>query len=175
SVNRRESQPSPLAYRLGSKKRLEDVGQGLGFDADPCVANRQLNVPAWLHLNLRLNLGLLQLNVVRLQREPATIGHCVARIQSQIHYDLLDLTRIRLDPSQIFPLHNGELDSLSQQPWQQLSHIAQNCIQIQDSKRDDLLAAECQQLTGQAGSFVGSLLDLFHSPSTRIRLMQAFQ
>src|SRR5262249_56994178 len=93
-------------------------------------------------------------------------------VDSKIHDDLLDLTGIRPDQASLRTQFSAELDDvLAQQPAQHAVHVCDQRIEVDDFRRDKLTAAECQQLTSEPRSPIGSFLDLTHFlPHPLVRL-----
>ena len=94
------------------------------------------------------------------QREPAAIGHGVARIDREIHDHLLELRDVDLDRPEIAPVHHLERDLLADQPAQQHVEIAEDLADVEHLRAQSLLAREGKELAHQARRPVGVLLDL---------------
>ena len=99
-------------------------------------------------------------HIVGLDGQPASSGHGVAGIESQIQQHLLDLARIGLDIGQIgFELAH-QLDLLADGTPQQVLHAADDLVEIDRRRRAQLPATENQQLPSQRGGALSGLLDL---------------
>src|SRR5207249_3089652 len=84
-----------------------------------------------------------------IKADPAAIGQGITRIHDQIHDDLLDLARIRLDRSKVFRHKCLHGDVFAHQPPEELVEIHNDGVEIEDFWAKYLLAAEGQQLANQ--------------------------
>ena len=93
-------------------------------------------------------------------RQAAARRHRVARVDRQVEDDLFELAGVGPDARQRRRERRRELDVFANQPPQHVAHVGDQRIQIDDRRLHHLLAAECEQLSGQAGSALGRLHDL---------------
>jgi len=98
--------------------------------------------------------------------------HRITGVYSQIHDHLLDLSGVGLDVSELRIEHGDQLNVLANETLKHLVHVGDQGIEIQHLGLKYLLAAEGQKLTGQRGSPVGSLLDLFDILAQRVVVVE---
>ena len=146
---------------------------GLGVHSGPGVAHRQQHVRAGPRAGVAPCEGLIQIDVRRSQGELAALGHGVAGVDHQVHDDLLDLSRVGLDPAERLPLHGGHLDVLSDHAAEHLVEVREEGVEIQHPGLDHLLPAEREELARQGGGALGRLLDLIDLGAHRVALGQA--
>ena len=79
----------------------------------------------------------------------------------QVHDDLLDLTGINFDTSEVRTGVDDQFHILANQAPQEVAHVADQFVQVQHPGLQDLLAAEGQQLPGEHGGAIGGFLNLF--------------
>ena len=86
--------------------------------------------------------------------------HGIARIHGKVDDHLFKLLRVGTDRAQFAVVAHGELDLVAHQALEQLTDLAHHVGQLEDHGAQSLLAAEGEQLAGQAGGAVGIGLDL---------------
>ena len=98
----------------------------------------------------------------RLQRgldgQAAAAGHGVAGVDREVHQHLLDLARVGLDRAGLADGADVELEVLADQPPQHAIELADDRVEIDDARLDDLPAGEQQQLAGQGSGALGGAL-----------------
>src|SRR5262249_59058034 len=72
-----------------------------------------------------------------------------SRVDRQVQDHLLELARVGLDVSQLRVEYDLELDVLSDQAVEQQPDVADDVIQVEDLRRQQLTAAEGEQLLCQ--------------------------
>ena len=77
-VNGRQAEPGPLAVVLGGEERLEDLLHGVFAHAATGVADGDNHVGAGLNLAILGGDILAQMQVERLDRQAAPVGHGIA-------------------------------------------------------------------------------------------------
>ena len=87
--------------------------------------------------------------VSSLDRQAAAVRHRIARIQRQIHDDLLDLAGIRFHASKRWRQHHRDLNLLADQPAQHLTRLLHHGVAVQQARFEHRFPAEQQQLAGQ--------------------------
>ena len=106
----------------------------------------------------------------------AAIGHGVARIDREVHDDLLELQLIDLDRPQVAAVHNLEIDLLADQPAQHDGEVAEHFAKIENLRAQRLLARKRHKMPHQAGGAIGALPDLHDVLERRIgRLVRVEQ
>src|SRR5260370_18224609 len=157
---------APAAF-LRRVKRLENVGARIGRHADTGVCDRQQNVRPWTHDSMIAGICRVEIDVARFNEDPAAIRQGVTRIHDQIHDDLLDLTRISLDRSNVFRHKCLYRDVFAHQPPEELVEIHHDGVEIEDFRPQYLVAAEGQQLAKQRDGAIGGI---FNAPDIAMQL-----
>jgi len=112
-VHRRQTQPRPFAGRFRGEERLEDVRLRAGVHSSTRVRHGEHDVAAGLGGRVGLQVSLVHVHVGRFDGQPATSGHRVARVDRQVHDDLLELAGVDDRHAQIGSEESGELNVLS--------------------------------------------------------------
>ncbi len=92
----------------------------------------------------------------------SAFGHRVARVRAQVHQDLFELPGIGPDPREGHSAADFDVDVAADQPPEQRLDRADDLVQVQYSRLQNLLAAECQQLTRQRCRSLRRSTDLLH-------------
>ena len=168
AVHGGEPQPRALAFLLGREERLEHVG--LGFFAHPNagVRDREHHKRSRARGVVVGGVRVVQIHVGRLQGELAPVRHRVAGVHGQVHDYLLELAGIGLDPPRGGCEPRAERDVFAQEAAQHLLQVADQRVDLEHGRLQDLLAAERQQLAGQPGGAIGGLVDLIGVLTTGI-------
>ncbi len=82
---------------------------------------------------------------VSMVRRPP-LGHGIPGIHREIQNNLFDLAAVRFDQTEILFGTGLELDIFADQPAQDLFHLADHILDVQIFRRENLFAAECEQL-----------------------------
>jgi len=80
----------------------------------------------------------------------AAVGHCVFRVDDQIHDDLLELTGVGASAADVGSKLSGEFDIFADEGAQQALHVGDDRVDVDDFEFEKLLAAECKELTGES-------------------------
>ena len=96
------------------------------------------------------------------------LRHGVARVHGQVHQDLLELARVGVDVPGVRPQGEEQLHVLADEPPQHRADLLDHRVEVQVLPLQHLLAAEGQELAGEAGGAIGGLLDLLHAAAERI-------
>ena len=161
SVHRRQPEPGSFPGFFGGEKRFKDARHGFFIHPATRVAETQNDIAAGVEMEMLQGVGFIQVGVRRPDRHLAPLQHGVARVDRQIHQDLLHLARIRFYTRQAGVARNEDLDVFSDQPAEHFFHFHNQGIQVQDDRLNHLLAAEGQELAGQAGRTMGGLGNFF--------------
>ncbi len=124
------------------------------------IAHRQHDVASWLRGLVPAGVGLVELLVRGFQSQLSAARHGMPSIEGQVHDDLLDLAEVRLAEPQVVQGYGQDLDVFSDQPPEQGVEIQHDVVQVNDARRKHLLAAEREQLAGNARGSIGGRLDL---------------
>src|SRR5262245_6238303 len=108
----RQSQAGPFAGPFGGEEWLEDSGANLFGDALARVADGQADEISRPGFDVLASAFGIDDNVSCLQEKPATGGHGIAGVQTEIEEHLVDLGGIRLDEPEI-----GRSAYLECNPW----------------------------------------------------------
>jgi hypothetical protein len=111
---------------------------------------------------VRLHVGIKQPDARRLDHQRPALGHSIARIGGQVHDDLLDLHRIRLDSSQFLARNKRQFDVFPDQARQHFCDFFNDYVQVEQLQALHLLSPERQQLPGQVGGTTRGFLDFIH-------------
>ena len=93
----REAEARALAGFLGREERLEHARARRAVHADAGVGDREHHVRAGRDAKVRGSEFGIELDVGGLDRQRSTVGHRVARVDDEVHHDLLDLSGVRED------------------------------------------------------------------------------
>ena len=86
--------------------------------------------------------------------------HRVARVDHEVHENLLDLRRVGEHRRQVRPDLGRDLNLRADEPLQHVLHVRHELIERDRLLRDDLTAAERQQLAREPGRAICRLEDL---------------
>ena len=152
---------------FGAEKRFEDAALGLGIHSHAGVADGQHHVLAGFRRGVKTGITLVQRDIGGLNRELAAARHGVARIDRQIHDDLLDLAGIGFGRAQFAPRNHDQLDVFADQASQHFEVFRDHRVQIENLGSQHLLAAEGQELAGERGGAVGGIGNFLRGPAHR--------
>src|SRR5205823_4192791 len=132
---------------------------------DAGVGDGEHHVGTGARADVATGVRLIQLDVRRLEDQPAAAGHGVARVDYQIEDHLLELRRIRLHVTERLARHGDQLDVLADQPPEHLRHRAHEDVELQHGGLQNLLATEGQELPGEPTGADGRLVDQVDVPA----------
>ena len=89
--------PLPLSLVVKNGSKIRD--SVFGVHAGAGVADRHLDVVAGLQPRVRGDADLVELDVAQLDRDLAAARHGVARVDDEVHQNLLDLRACRPAPA----------------------------------------------------------------------------
>ena len=124
---------------------------------------------------MTLNIGFIQVGICGLDCELSAVRHGVARIGREVHDDLLDLHRIRLNFPDVLSGREDELNVLANKPGQHFIYFANHPIQVQKLQRLHLLAAKGEQLPGEIRSPARCCHDFLNITAKRMFAAQRIQ
>ena len=133
------------------------------------IRDAEQHVAAFSNNGMLFVVKTVQFHVGRLDDQLAPIRHGVARVDHQVHDDLLHLAGVGANGAQIFRRTNGQFDVFANQPRKQASHVRDRVIQIHHLRLQHLQAAESQKLACQAGSAIRRALNLLNFPGVFVR------
>ena len=111
----------------------------------------------------------------RADDQSSAFGHGVARVDRQVHDQLLHHARVGQHQRQIRRVIALQRDLFAQEAVQHFRDVANHFIQIEDLRPHHLAPAEGEQLPGQIrrpGGGVGNLLQCLKRVGRRVRLRQ---
>ncbi len=109
---------------------------------------------------MHLGEALVHGGVAGLELQRAARGHGVPGVGGQVDQDLVQLPGVGPDRPQRVPQRHGEPHILADDPGEHALGPGQHIVGVDHLGRDDLLAREGQQLTGQVRGPLGGLDDL---------------
>ncbi len=85
-------------------------------------------------------------DIARFDHQPPALRHRIARVDREVHQDLLELAGIDPHAPQARLRHRDELDVLAEQTAEHAIDVEDQLIQVDDAGLDDLAPRECQEL-----------------------------
>ena len=79
-------------------------------------------------------IGLVEFHVLGFERDLSPVGHGIARVQHQVHDDLLDLAGISFDRAQLAAGHGEDFDVFADEPPQHGVEVQHNLVQIDHAR-----------------------------------------
>ena len=129
---------------------------------------RQTHDPAGMLVRRAACAAVTVCSAVSMTRRPP-LRHRVAGVDRQVHQHLLDLAGVGLDRAGLADGADVELEVLADQAPQHAIELADDGVEIDDARLDDLPAREQQQLAGQGGGALAGALDLLERRPVRVR------
>ena len=160
AVGRGKPQAGPFALLLGGEERVEDLVQRLGRDAAALVRDRDAHVFALGNAGPFQRQSGPQADILGADRDLAAAGHGVAGVHDEVHQHLLELPGVGADRPQRGVVRHGDHDPLSDETVEKMAEVGQRVPQVDELRRQRLLAREGEQLAHQGRRPVGVLRDL---------------
>ena len=160
AIDHRQAKPGALADLLGREERLENLVHNVGGNAGAGVLHLDGDIVGGHQRRFAEARAFGRGDVLRAQGDLAAVGHGVARIDDEIHHNLLELVDVRLHQPQVAPVLQVQIDLLAHKAAQQHLQVGQHVAQLQHLRAERLAAREGEQLTRQRGGAVRVLLDL---------------
>ena len=110
----------------------------------------------------------VQIHIRGLDEKLPAVRHRVAGVHRQVDHDLLELAGVDLYQAKVLAGDCFQFDVLPDQANQHLAQIGDQDVEVQNLRLDDLLAGERQQLLGQCGRPLRSLVRLGEQSRNRI-------
>jgi hypothetical protein len=160
AVHRRQAEARAFAVFLGREERLEEPALHLRRHAAPTCRRPTDHADPGVTAERRFASGTSSSTLpVAIVRVPAS-GHGIPCVQHQVHDDLLDLSAVGLDAPQRRPEIEHDRHVVADQALEHHPHVGDDGVEVDQRRRDDLLAAEGQQLAGQARGARAGFLNL---------------
>jgi hypothetical protein len=96
-----------------------------------------------------LRIRLVEDDVGGLHRELAAPRHGIPRVDDEVHDDLLDVARIGAHPAEWLRGERHEIHVGAKDALEHLVHARQHVVQVEHLRREHLLAAEHEELSGE--------------------------
>lgn len=119
--------------------------------------------------------GFIDHHVGGLDDEAAALRHGVAGVGGEIHQHLADLPGIGAHPAQVFGGDDHQFYILAQHAQQQILHLRDDLVQVEDFRFQHLLAAKRQQLAGESGGAIGRLVNFARPPFQEVSRVAPLQ
>ncbi len=162
----------PLPFSLVVKKGSKMRASGLSRHPRTRVCHREPNVSPRFHGDVRVGILLIELDIAGFDGELPSARHRVAGIHGQVHDDLLELSRIRQDVSELARQMHCEVDVFTEQAAEHALDPPDDLVHVRDPGLDDLLAAEAQELSGQGCRSLARLVHLPDVIAKGVRLLE---
>ncbi len=104
---------------------------------------------------MKAGIVLVESDVGRLDREPAAGRHRVARVDREIHDDLLDLAGVGAYRPKLRSGSHHQIDVFADHAVEHFEVFGGDIVEIDDARGEHLLAAEGQQLASQRRGTLG--------------------
>lgn len=101
----------------------------------------------------------LEVDVARLDGQPAAVRHHIARVDREVGEHLVDLTGVGPGPSKRRIEDGHQLDVLADQPSEHAAHPAHDRVEVEHLQLELLLAAEREELAREPGGALRRFLD----------------
>ena len=147
-----QAEAGALSLRFGREERLEDPLLGLGVHSRPRVAHREEHITPRRDARMRRGVGCVEKSLVGLDTEHSAVRHRVPGVHGQIEQHLFHLRRVSPERGQAFERPRLDANAGIDQPAQHLLHPGDDLVQTDESRLEDLLAAEGEQLIRERGS-----------------------
>ncbi len=144
----------PLPRLLRREERLEDAGPGRRVHArSPVSRHREHDVAARRDVEVLARVGLVEPASVGLDRQPSALRHGVARVDGEVHDDLLELGRVGADAGRAWlAATQSQIDVLAAGAagaWARCRSISG--VRVEHRGCEHLPAAEGEQLARERG------------------------
>ena len=115
----------------------------------PVSRDLQLHVAPRLHLGVRSREPFFEIDIRGLDQQRSAVGHRVARVDRQIHQDLVQLPGVCQHASQRRAQNGFQPDIFADYPPQHLLHLNDDVVQVHFLGLNNLFPAKHQQLPAQ--------------------------
>ncbi len=109
----------------------------------------------------------IELDVSGLNGELPALGHGVAGIDRQVHDHLLDLSGVGFDRSKISARDHDQVDVFADQAVQHFQVFRDDAVEVDNLRRQHLLAAEGEQLASECSGALSGSSDFLGGPAQR--------
>src|ERR1700730_659808 len=175
AVDGGEAEAGSRAGLLGGEERFEDAGLGGGFHTVAGVGNGDDHVVSTLDRRMEMGVLAVDEKILRIDGELAAERHGVAGVDGEIEEDLLELAGVGFDAAEGIAEAQAEFDVLADQAAEELAHIGDKFVEVEDLWLKDLHAAECEHLAGEGSGTVGRFANLLATAVEGIFRLQAVE
>ena len=160
SVHHGEPEARAAAHLLRREERLEDPRLRRRVHPHARVAHGQAHEVPRPRPGMRLAEVPVEGDPFGQDGHLTALGHCVPRVGAEVHHDLLERAWIGVHGGGIGGLVEGQPDIFADNALHQLRRARNQRVQVQRPRREDLLAPEREQLSGERRRAVHHLGDL---------------
>ena len=144
AIDRRQTEPGPLADLLGGEKWLKDVVQRGLVHTGAGVADTEADELAGARFRMIVRVIFVDFGSERAHDELAAVGHGVAGVRSQVRNELFQHARVRQDRGEVGRIVALQRDLFAEQTVQRVRDTGNDLVQIENPRLHDLASAKCQ-------------------------------
>ena len=169
AVDRRQAEARSLPELLRREEGLEEAALQLRGNAAPGIRDRDRDLrPQFLPGGLVEVHGFRGVEVPGADRDPTAVRHGVARIQREVHDDVLELAGVHLHPARARGIVRRELDVLAGETAEHRLDPGDDEVNVDEPGLEDLLAAEGEKLPRQGSGALARLADVGQRAAPRV-------
>ena len=157
AVDLRQAEAGAFADPLGGEERLEGLADDLRRHPRAAIADEDADILPGRDLCFA-GVGLVEEDIRRLDRELATIGHRVARVDGEVEQRALELGRVDEGRPKSAGEHVLDDDGLAQGPAQHIRHAGDEAVDGKRLRRERLAARESEEAMDQKRAALGAPL-----------------
>ena len=161
AVHHAQAEAGALADVLGGEERFEGAGGDIRGHAGAGIGHGNHDVLAGSDVAMLLRIGLVECRIADLDRQPAAVGHGVARVEHQVEQRRGQLPGIDAGQPQLPIEQEFTFDMFAEGSSQQLFHAENLPADVDVLWHQGLLARERQQAPGQLRATFGGRHDAF--------------
>jgi len=175
AVNGGETEASAFPHLLGCEKRFEDARTRLRVHSMSRISNHDREVFSPCEECLWFSRAPGNRNILGFDAQAASLRHSVASVPSQVQDNLLQLSSIHLRPSKVRIEQQVEGDVLTEHAPQDVIHVFQNRVELQDRRLEELIPAIREKLIGKPCAALGCFPNLVDARSSNLGRLTALQ
>src|SRR6185369_7681823 len=155
-----DGQAEARAASARGEKRVVDLVADFGSDAGAGIADDQLDVIAFAQVRTLPHVGFVDAHVPRLDGQRAALWHRLPRVDGEVQQYLVQLPRIGVDVPQLFVDMRADADVLAEARGEELHGRADDLVEIDDLRLQDLAARGGEELLREVAALRGGALDV---------------